>query len=361
MVLDINSDFKRALEVMEHTTQNVFITGRAGTGKSTLLTFFRENTKKKIVVLAPTGVAAINVQGQTIHSFFKFKPSVTLESVKRLNQDETKNIYKKIGTIVIDEISMVRADLLDCVDKFMRLNGKFPDQPFGGVQMIFIGDLFQLPPVVTSQERALFQTHYKSPYFFSASFFENFKMELIELEKIYRQQDGRFIALLNSIRNKTTTDEDITLLNQRVGHEEKAETASIYLTPKNVDAERINAEKLEALQEKLYTFEADIEGTFGKEYYPTRQTLQLKPGAQVMMVMNDYRGRWVNGTMGKVQKIIKRDGALVVVVDLENGEEVDVSPYTWEVHRFTLEGTTLKAESIGGSVQSTVSAVKDGP
>lgn len=349
-ILDINPDFKRALEIMENTNKNVFITGKAGTGKSTLLNYFREMTEKKIVVLAPTGVAAINVRGQTIHSFFKFKPSVTLESVKRLHEDNKKNIYKKIKTIVIDEISMVRADLLDCVDKFLRLNGNAPDKPFGGIQMIFIGDLFQLPPVVTSQERALFQTHYQSPYFFSARFFESFPMKFIELEKVYRQQDEQFIALLNSIRNKTTTDEDIAHLNGRVGQEETNDT-SVYLTPKNADADQINAEKLEKLQEKLYTFEASIEGTFGREYYPTHQTLQLKLGAQVMMVMNDSKGRWVNGTMGIIRRIVKRDGTMVITVELDNGEEVDVSPYTWEVHRFVLEAGVITSEIIGAFTQ----------
>jgi ATP-dependent exoDNAse (exonuclease V) alpha subunit len=348
--LDINSDFKRALDVMETTNKNVFITGKAGTGKSTLLNYFREKTDKKIVVLAPTGVAAINVRGQTIHSFFKFKPSVTLESIKKLKEDNKKNIYQKIKAIVIDEISMVRADLLDCMDKFLRLNSNEPDKPFGGIQMIFIGDLFQLPPVVTSQERALFQTHYQSPYFFSARFFETFQMEFIELEKIYRQQDERFIALLNSIRNKSTTDEDIAHLNGRVGHEDPHDTA-VYLTPKNIDADRINAETLEKLQERLYTFEASIEGTFGREYYPTHQTLRLKAGAQIMMVMNDSKGRWVNGSMGKISRIVKREGGIVITVELESGEDVDISPYTWEVHRFVLEAGMIKAEAIGSFTQ----------
>ena len=172
---------------MENTHQNVFITGRAGTGKSTLLNYFRRQTKKKIAVLAPTGIAAINVQGQTIHSFFKFKPNVTLQSIKKNNPDDKKNIYKKLEAIVIDEISMLRADVLDCMDRFLRLNGKTAEEPFGGLQIIFIGDLYQLPPVVTSQEKEIFLSQYKSPYFFSAKSFENFKMEFIELEKIYRQ------------------------------------------------------------------------------------------------------------------------------------------------------------------------------
>ena len=349
MNIDFNSGFNHALDLMENTHHNIFITGKAGTGKSTLLNYFRKQTKKKIAVLAPTGVAAINVQGQTIHSFFKFKPSVTLQSIKKSNEDDKKNIYKKLDAIVIDEVSMVRADLLDCVDRFLRLNGKIPDKPFGGVQMIFIGDLYQLPPVVTSQEKEIFQSQYKSPYFFSAHFFEHFKMELIELEKIYRQQDERFIRLLNSIRNKTTTDEDIFLLNQRVNKDYITEDTYVYLTPKNVDATAINEEKLGQLKGQMYEFEARIEGTIGKEYYPTRPTLNLKAGSQIMMVNNDNKNRWVNGTMGKILRIDRQEN--IVAVELEDGQEVDVYPFTWEIHRFFLETGAIQSETIGSFTQ----------
>jgi len=351
MNIEFNPEFTRALDLMENTPHNIFITGRAGTGKSTLLTYFRQQTKKKIAVLAPTGVAAINVQGQTIHSFFKFKPSVTLQSIKKNTKENKQNIYKKLEAIIIDEVSMVRADLLDCVDRFLRLNGKTAEKPFGGVQMIFIGDLYQLPPVVTSQERDIFQSQYKSPYFFSAQFFEHFKMEFIELEKIYRQRDEPFINLLNSIRNKTTTDEDIALLNQRVNPDDKTEDTYVYLTPKNVDAEAINEEKLSQLKGKMYEFEATIQGTFGKEYYPTRPLLNLKAGSQIMMVHNDHKKRWVNGTMGKVLHIQRYEDGEVVVVELEEGKEVNVYPFTWEIHKFVLESGTLQSEPMGSFTQ----------
>ena len=351
MDIDLNSDFNLALDLMENTSQNIFITGKAGVGKSTLLTYFRGQTKKKIAVLAPTGVAAINVQGQTIHSFFKFKPSVTLQSIKKTYEDDKKNIYKKLDAIVIDEISMVRADLLDCVDRFLRLNGKNPDAPFGGIQMVFIGDLYQLPPVVTSQEKEVFSAHYKSPYFFSAQFFDEFQMEFIELEKIYRQQDERFIDLLNSIRNKMTTEDDISLLNARVHSKEREGDYGVYLTPKNVDADTINEEKLGQLKEKKHVFEARTEGTFGKESYPTREVLNLKVGAQVMMVNNDPKGRWVNGSMGKVIYIEKQDDVMVVGVTLEEGKHVEVFPHTWEIHRFFLEEENIQSESIGAFTQ----------
>ncbi|MBA3813126.1 MAG: AAA family ATPase [Alphaproteobacteria bacterium] len=351
MNIYFNPAINDALDFMENTSQNLFITGKAGTGKSTLLTYFRRHTKKKAVVLAPTGVAAINVQGQTIHSFFKFKHSVTLGSIRRLKESKTKkSIYKQLDMLIIDEISMVRADLLDCVDKFLRMNGKNPTLPFGGVQMIFIGDLYQLPPVVTSQEKEIFQTQYKSPYFFSAQFFNEYEMTFIELDKIFRQQDDRFIHFLNAIRNETMTAADMHLLNQRVRPDFKAEEY-VCLTPKNSTADEINAAQLAALKGKPFVTEARIEGTFGKEYYPTRQTLKFKVGARIMMVNNDSEGSWVNGTMGKILGVEKGDVGNVILVRLEDGAEVEVRPYKWEINRFFLESDVIKTEVIGSFTQ----------
>jgi len=207
--LEFTEPFERALRLMEDTRRHVFVTGRAGTGKSTLLQHFRGTTAKRIAVLAPTGVAAINVGGQTIHSFFRFKPDVTPESARKKLRGEDREIYHGLDAIVIDEVSMVRADLMDCVDASLRVNGPVKGAPFGGLQMIFIGDLYQLPPVVTPAEKMLFKTLYPSPYFFSARVFQGLEMEFVELEKIYRQQDDRFIDLLNAIRNRTVTEEDL--------------------------------------------------------------------------------------------------------------------------------------------------------
>src|SRR3989338_3171932 len=215
MDIELNDQFKHALNLMNNSNKNIFITGKAGTGKSTLLNYFRNNTKKKITVLAPTGVAAINVEGQTIHSFFKFKPDITLNKVKKYKGWD-KEVYEKIEAVVIDEISMVRADLLDCIDKFMRLNGKNPAKQFGGVQMIFIGDLYQLPPVVTSKEKGMFISQYKGQYFFDSITFQNFEIEFVELEKIYRQKDNKFINLLNSIRNNSITQKQLESVNERL-------------------------------------------------------------------------------------------------------------------------------------------------
>src|SRR3990172_8028006 len=180
---DINEQFQHALDIMEDSDRSIFITGRAGTGKSTLLNHFRNVTKKKVAVLAPTGVAALNVKGQTIHSFFRFKPGITPDRVKKLRSDNSESIYRKLGAIVIDEISMVRADLLDCVDKFLRLNGKNSKLAFGGTQMVFVGDLYQLPPVVTGREKEIFRVYYQSPYFFDARAFTELPMEFVEFEK----------------------------------------------------------------------------------------------------------------------------------------------------------------------------------
>jgi len=213
--IDINEQFQHALDIMEDSDRSIFITGRAGTGKSTLLNHFRNVTRKKVAVLAPTGVAALNVKGQTIHSFFRFKPGITPDRVKKLRSDNSESIYRKLDAIVIDEISMVRADLLDCVDRFLRLNGPESDKPFGGVQMAFIGDLYQLPPVVTSGEKAVFQSLYETPYFYGARVFDSLDMEFVELEKIYRQHDEQFITLLNAIRNNSVNEEGLELLNRR--------------------------------------------------------------------------------------------------------------------------------------------------
>ena len=354
--IDFNPEFQRALALMEDTTQNLLITGRAGTGKSTLLNYFRDHTKKKVVVLAPTGVAAVNVTGQTIHSFFHFKPNVTLASIKKKKSaaKEKTTLYKKLTTIIIDEVSMVRADLLDCVDKFLRLNGPEQKQPFGGVQMIFIGDLYQLPPVVTGQEREIFRTHYASPYFFSAKVFETLDLEFIELEKVYRQKDDEFIRLLNSIRNRTVTDADLALFNRRCDPAFSAPSGDFYLslTSTNDLADLINEKRLADLPGKIWKAIGVIEGDFGKEYLPTAVDLKLKKGAQIMLLNNDSDGQWINGTIGEVKKFEKDDeGDDVIVAELDNGETARITPYTWEIYRFFLKDEELRSEEVGSFTQ----------
>jgi ATP-dependent DNA helicase PIF1 len=352
--IEINEQFRHALDIMEDSDRSIFITGRAGTGKSTLLNHFRKVTRKKVAVLAPTGVAALNVKGQTIHSFFKFKPGITPDRVKKPRSDNIQNIYRKLDIIVIDEVSMVRADLLDCVDRFLRLYGPEADKPFGGIQMAFIGDLYQLPPVVTGGEKEVFQSLYETPYFYGARVFDSFEMEFVELEKIYRQHDEQFITLLNGIRNNSVTEEGLALLNQR--YQPEFEPASddfyVYLTTTNKLAEEINAKRLTGLKGKLYTFTGSIEGDFGQEYLATKIDLQVRVGAQVMMLNNDTEGRWVNGSIGKITGITRsRKGEDIIIAELADGDEVEITPFTWEVFRFFAEGGRLQSEVIGTFTQ----------
>jgi ATP-dependent exoDNAse (exonuclease V) alpha subunit len=391
-VIEINPGFRRALDVMEGTSRHVFITGKAGTGKSTLLELWRGQTLKRIAVLAPTGVAALNVRGQTIHSFFGFKPDVTPEAVRKLGKGrgdaaDRAALYRNLDAIVIDEVSMVRADLMDCVEKFLRLNGPRPKERFGGLQMIFIGDLYQLPPVVTGQERGLFApdppslrrgfgprgaadpssspvaltaARYESPFFFSARVFAepDFAMDFIELEKVYRQSDAAFISLLNAIRNRSVDDDQIALLNSRLDPMFAPPDGSftITLTSTNDLAAVRNREKLAALPGRTRRYEGFIEGEFDRRSLPTEEALELKRGAQVMLLTNDRKGRWVNGTIGRVSKIAKSpdaDGDDIVTVELPDGDDVDLTPNTWELFRFQYdaEADQIESEAVGAFTQ----------
>jgi ATP-dependent DNA helicase PIF1 len=340
MQIEINERFKEAFDLMENTDKHVLITGRAGTGKSTLLEYFRSKTKKNIVVLAPTGVAAVNVKGVTIHSFFKFKPDIALNKIKK---ERDNRIYKSLDAIVIDEISMVRADLLDCIDRFMRLNGKDEEKPFGGVQMIFFGDLYQLPPVVKADERLIFKQHYKSSYFFDSKVFEKIRIEFVELEKIYRQKDEKFIRLLNAIRNNSFTDKDIEEINKRVIEDFKEDPNDFYirLTSTKKLAEEINERNLSMLKGRLYEYSGIIKGQFHESYLPVEKELKLKIGAQVMLVNNDSLGRWVNGSIGKIASIERNEEENDLInIELSDGKEFGVYPYTWNIYEATLDEAT---------------------
>ena len=350
--IELNEKFLQALNLMEKSWKNVFITGKAGTGKSTLLHYFKNTTKKKIAILAPTGVAALNVGGQTIHSFFSFQPDITLKSVRYVYNNK---VYQLIDTIIIDEISMVRADLLDCVDKFLRLNGKNSDEPFGGVQIIFIGDLYQLPPIIRGKEREIFEKHYKSQYFFDAKAFENLDIEFIELEKIYRQKDKRFIELLNAVRNRTITEGDIEELNKRVDASFEVPDNDFYinLTTTNELSNKINEKELLKLKEKLFEFKGEINGKFDKTSLPTELNLKLKIGSQVMLLNNDSGHRWVNGTIGKVIDIEGNKKENLIILELFNGKKVKVSKYTWDIYKlyYNNEIKSLDSETIGSFTQ----------
>jgi len=351
--IEINEQFRKALDILDNTCKNVFITGKAGTGKSTLLKYFRERTHKNIVVLAPTGVAALNVGGETIHSFFRFRPDITPDTVKRI-KGRGAGIYRELHAIVIDEVSMVRADLLDCVDAFLRLNGPAALKPFGGLQMIFIGDLYQLPPVVSRNEGGLFASHYDGPYFFNARVMEEFALELVELEKIYRQKDAGFIGILNAIRNNSATERDLAALNKRVGAalgHDRGDGYTVHLLSTNKAAYEINSEHLNALDGREHAYRARIDGDFSKESYPADEELLIKKGAQVMLLNNEPRGRWVNGSMGVVEEIKSEpgSGAETVMVRLSDGGLEEVGPHVWELFHFNYdhEANKVVAETAG--------------
>src|SRR4030043_2444599 len=354
VTIEFNEMFQKALDLMENTSRHIFITGKAGTGKSTLLDYFRNHTKKKVVVLAPTGVSALNVKGQTIHSFFGFKPNVTLKSIKKMRGNK-QNIYKELDAIVIDEASMVRADLLDCIDNFLRLNTE-KKKPFGGVQMIFIGDLYQLPPVVTGNEKEFFTTHYKSPYFFDATIMKELKIEFIELEKIYRQKDENFIAVLNAIRNNSVTEEQLSILNQRYNPDFIPDPKDFYiwLTSINSAAEKINREHLSRIGFPVVTYSGILYGDFKEDSLPTQIDLQIKKDAQVMLLNNDSLFRWVNGSIGKIVDIEQQKGEDdVIIVELVTGEVVEVLPYRWELFNYYFDKNkhSIESEVVGSFTQ----------
>ncbi|MFA7073807.1 MAG: AAA family ATPase, partial [Endomicrobiaceae bacterium] len=256
--IEINEDFQQAIHILSNTGDNVFITGKAGTGKTTFLKHYVKHCRKKFVILAPTGVAALNAGGETIHSFFKFKTDVTLGKIvkKKLNKN---SIYKNIDTIIIDEVSMLRCDLLDCIDKFLRLNGKISKLPFGGVQIVFVGDLHQLPPVVMKDEQYLFQGYYDSPYFFSAKSMKECFCHIIEFKKVYRQVDSEFINILNSIRSNHIEDKTISILNSRVKKNFSKGKLSVLLTTTNKAAEIYNEKFLGQINDEERLFAAETE------------------------------------------------------------------------------------------------------
>jgi ATP-dependent exoDNAse (exonuclease V) alpha subunit len=347
--LEFTEEFANSYELMEQTAQCVFITGKAGTGKSTLLNYFKTNTSKEVVVLAPTGVAALNVGGATLHSFFRLPPRpIHPDEIKAVSPKRRK-LYQQIETIVIDEVSMVRADLMDVIDRFLRFNGRDRLKPFGGVQMIFIGDLFQLPPVVSSNEEArLFATGYRSPFFFDAHVFQEIYLRTMELTKVYRQKEEEFIKLLNAIRNNQATLAEIQQINQRYQPQFVANVNEYYLTltTTNQLAANINTEHLAQFSSPAYQFEGKFTGKFEAGNLPTEEVLTLKEGAQVMFVKNDSNGRWVNGTLGKVKKLNNNK----IVIETADHDTYSVDPVKWEILEYKFdEGTQTVTTGVTGS------------
>jgi hypothetical protein len=355
--LDFNEEFASAFEALENTGQHMYVTGKAGTGKSTLLQYFRQKTSKNVAVLAPTGVAAINIKGQTIHSFFGFKPDVTPESVGNMPVRKRKRkMYRELDAVIIDEVSMVRADLMDCVDIFLRLYGPDEGRPFGGIQMIFFGDLFQLPPVVGRGEEDIFKTHYLTPYFFSSRVFESLDFKILQLKKIYRQKDEHFIRLLNAVRDDSVEHHHWEALNRcfKPDHQFSPEDFYIVLTTTNSLAEGVNNQHLQSLSGNLKIYQGTVSGKFERKSLPTPEVLELKSGAQVMMLTNDPDKRWVNGSLGRIVRVVEEIGGIdVIMVELENGIQVDVKKHTWEIYQYYFDevNNSLGSKVIGHFTQ----------
>ena len=339
--LDINDEFKSAFDLMENSSTPIFITGKAGTGKSTLLKYFRAHTKKKIIVVAPTGIAAVNVGGQTIHSFFKFPPTIIQKDVIR--RLRSSNLIEKLDMVIIDEVSMVRADLMDGIDYSLRLNRGEMQKPFGGVQIVLFGDLFQLCPIVGREIKPILDQLYPSPYFFSAKAFNDFDIKYIELSKIYRQRDGKFVALLNRLRNKEHTEEDLDLLNERF-KKVSSGSAAVVLTTTNSIAGSINEDRLAKLPGKEYRYRATVSGKFDESAYPTETSLRLKKGAQVILIKNDPAGQWVNGTLAIVDSL-KSD---MIKVDID-GRICEVPQVKWQKieYNFNEEEDKVEENTVG--------------
>ncbi len=344
--VELTDEFKKCIEKFETTSNHYFLTGNAGTGKSTLINYFRENTKKHIAVLAPTGLAAINVRGQTIHSFFHFPPRmITADVIKRIKRGG--RMYKKIDTLVIDEASMIRADVLDGIDLFLRKHGRSPGEPFGGIQIILVGDLFQLPPVVTTGERPQLQQLYRTPYFFSAEVYQKAAFETVKLQHIFRQVDEDFIRLLNNVRVGNISEYTLQPLVARVARDQTVfrSNSAVTLTTVNATAESINQVQLQRLPGSDHTYGAFIEGEFpAKEsYLPVSLELRLRVGARVMFVKNAEE--WVNGSLGVVEEL---DGSTVKVRLDEGNRLVAVSREEWEYLKYEYDE---KADAVVESPQ----------
>lgn len=340
-----------ARQIINHTRTHLFLTGKAGTGKTTFLRRLREETHKRMVVLAPTGIAAINAGGMTIHSFLQIPPGPYLPNTP-LSRDRfrmaerKKRLIRSLDLVVIDEISMVRADLLDNIDAVLRLYRNSP-QPFGGVQLLMIGDLQQLPPVVRDEEMSLLAPYYATPFFFAAHALRHTDFVTIELKTVYRQSDPEFLSLLNAVRTNHADAETLRRLNTRClpDFNPRREEGYIRLVTHNYQADRINAQELELLPSKLFTYTADIRDNFPEMSYPAAVDLHLKIGAQVMFIKNDSTGqqRYYNGLLGEVVMLTRNS---ITVRAHESGEHIEVGREQWFNTRYALNETTKEIEEI---------------
>ena len=361
-----NSELQKAIQIIQFTNNSLFLTGKAGTGKSTFLRYIAATTKKKYVVLAPTGIAAINAGGSTLHSFFKlpFHPLVptdkrysvrNVRSTMKYNGDKCK-LLREVELIIIDEISMVRADIIDFIDKILRVYNRNMREPFGGKQLLLVGDIYQLEPVLKEEDRQLLQPFYPSSYFFDAKVFQDYPLVSIELNKVYRQTDPHFISILDHIRVNQVSDSDFSLINQRVGAQlesvsKQEDDFTITLSTRRDIVDWINSEELNKLNGESTMFLGEIKGEFPESSLPTPIELNLKVGAHIMFIKNDIEKQWVNGTLGIVIGIDEESG--ILYVRTEEGEDLQVQREMWENirYRFNEEEQRIEEEQIGTYIQ----------
>ncbi len=360
--LDENNDeFNHAADLVENTNKLIYLTGKAGSGKTTFLKYIKQTTSKKTVILAPTGVAALNAGGQTIHSFFKIPPSVFVPDDIRLRTKAVPNEfdqriifenfkYKKghknlilgMELLIIDEISMVRCDLLDVVDRLLRVFRERESEPFGGVQVVLIGDAFQLPPIAQADQWQILKEFYETPFFFSSLVLKEKPLYYIELKKIYRQNELEFIDLLNKIRINRISQADLDLLNSRFIPSIFKNDNLNYITiaTHNRIVDDTNNRKLEELSTELNIFDAETTGTFPDMMLPTEKALSLKEGAQIMFIKNDSEKKYFNGKIAKIKKLEKTK----ITVEMPDGKDIEVKKFTWDNIKYTWNAKERKIE-----------------
>jgi ATP-dependent exoDNAse (exonuclease V) alpha subunit len=344
MMFELTPEQARVMDIIEGTREHVFVTGRAGTGKSTLLQEFVQRTSKSLVIAAPTGVAALTVGGQTIHSLFRLPIGLVTDHTKFYPlSDDARVLLRKIDTVVIDEISMVRCDLLDGLDRRLRATRGRRNEPFGGVQVVMFGDPYQLPPVLKEgAEKHYLMDNYPSPWFFDSKVWKEVMPRVVELTDVKRQDEAEFRDILDRMRNGAMTSTDGAVLND-IGARRPIPEGTVTLSTTNASANSINAKALRDLPGKSVTAAAIIEGDFGGQL-PAEEELELKPGARVMFLRNDSAvdgSRWVNGTVGTVVKI---DAAVHVALDSDPRNTVEVQPVQWEKIQYTYDPDTNRVE-----------------
>ena len=350
-----NPELQNALQIIQYTRRSLFLTGKAGTGKSTFLRYIAAHTKKKHIILAPTGIAAINAGGSTLHSFFKIPfhpllPNDSMFSVRNIRNtlkynSEKIKIIREVELIIIDEISMVRADIIDFIDKVLRIYSRNMREPFGGKQLLLVGDIYQLEPVVREEDRRLLSPFYRSSFFFDAKVFEYFQLVSIELRKVYRQSDPVFISILDHIRTSQVPMSDLQKLNQRVGArlDESDSKLAITLSTRRDTVDYINDSQLKLLPGEPTLFRGNIQGEFPESSLPTPMELYLKTGAQIIFIKNDIEHQWVNGTLGTIIGFDEDDDAKIYV-QTENGQDVMVEPAAWSNMRYHFNEVEKKIE-----------------